>query len=122
MEKPAVVYDGECRFCCRWVEKWRQRTGAAFDFYPFQEVAERFLQIPQDNFAKSIHLIQPDRSFVSGAEAIFAVYAAVPRRKLYLRLYRYLPGFRWCAEWVYRWVASHRQFISHLEIKKPGSH
>ena len=31
-EKPLVVFDGDCHFCRRWIERWREMTGGAVEY------------------------------------------------------------------------------------------
>ena len=34
--KPILVYDGECGFCRRWIERWRVVTGDRVVYLPYQ--------------------------------------------------------------------------------------
>ena len=112
--RPLFVYDGDCGFCRRWVERWRQRTGDRVVYAPFQEVADRFPSIPRDAFRARVHLIDPDGRVSRGAEAVFRALSQAPRGGWLLSAYRRVPGFAALAEAVYEWVAGHRSFLTRL--------
>ena len=107
MRKPLLIYDGDCAFCKRWVTRWRRLTGEHVDYAPFQEVASQFPHVPPQHFEKAVHLIEPDGSVTSGAEAVFRTLA-YGGKTVPLWFYRHLPGFHGVSERVYRWVAEHR--------------
>ena len=48
--KPLLIFDGNCHFCRRWIERWRELTAGAVEYAPSQEVAERFPEIPREAF------------------------------------------------------------------------
>jgi lipase maturation factor 1 len=106
--KPLLVFDGDCGFCRRWIERWQQRTGDKIEYLPFQDplIREQFPEIRGDQFEKSVQLIEPDGAVYSGAEAVFR---SLGRQSLYA-----LPGVAPVSEWAYRLVARHRQVFSKL--------
>ena len=57
--KPLLVYDGDCGFCRLWIARWQSFTGNRIEYAPFQEVAERFPQIPREDFERSVQLLMP---------------------------------------------------------------
>lgn len=109
-ERPLVVYDGECGFCMRWVERLRRWSADALDFAPFQQAAARFPSIPLEEFERSVQLVETDGRVFSGAEAVFRALAHCPRVGAGALLWCYLrvPGFAVVSEAVYRFVARHR--------------
>jgi lipase maturation factor 1 len=113
--KPLLVFDGDCRFCRRWVERWRAKTGDRVDYRPFQEIIDipelqqadgSWAAIPRESFAESVHLIEPDGTVYIGAEAVF--------RSLGWQQWYCLPGVPSVSEWAYRLVARNRQVFSTL--------
>ncbi len=112
---PVLVYDGDCRFCARWVARWKILAGHEVEFAPFQESAARFPEIPSAYFEKSVYLFQDGVSW-RGAEAVFRVLAYAPGKKWPLFLYHHLPGFAALAEFFYARVAAHRGFFSRLTL------
>ena len=104
---PLLVYDGECGFCRRWIERWRNVTGGRVADAPYQEVSARFPEIPGDRFRAAVHLREPDGRWSRGAEAVFRSLS-YGGHGLWLWLYRRLPGCAALSEAAYRWVARHR--------------
>ncbi len=104
---PLLVYDGDCGFCRKWVERWKRRTGDRVDYAPYQEAASRFPQIPYEQFEKGVKLIEIDGSVSSDAEAVFRVLG-YGGNTVALWSYKNIPGFQRISEYVYRYVAAHR--------------
>src|SRR5437899_6135793 len=69
--KPLMIWDGECHFCRRWIERWSELTCDQVDYATYQEFAERFPEIPREQFERSVVLIEPDGSTFFAAEAVF---------------------------------------------------
>ena len=109
-DTPLLIYDGGCAFCRFWVEYWRDRTGEAVLYAPYQDVAELFPDIPIDRFRAAAQFRDADGKFSSGAEAVFRTLACAPgaHRRWPLWAYERVPLFGWVSEAAYRWVARHR--------------
>ncbi|HKK28396.1 MAG TPA: lipase maturation factor family protein [Gemmatimonadota bacterium] len=112
-ERPLFVWDGDCGFCRYWVLRWRAAAGEAADFAPFQEVAARFPEIPEDAFRRSAKLVLPDGRVHEAAASVFRLLAlggpAWP-----WRAYRSVPLVATLTEAVYAWVARHRTGMGRL--------
>ena len=115
--KPLLVFDGDCQFCRRWIARWKNATGDAVDYLPFQDqaVAARFPEIPRQDFEEAVHLILPDGSVYRGAEAVFRSLAEGGHYRWLLGLYRRLPPFADLSELLYEEVALHRTALSKLD-------
>jgi len=111
-ENPIVIFDGDCHFCRRWIERWRGLTGGAVDYAPFQEVAERFPEIPREDFEQAVHFIDSDGSVYRGAEAVFRSLGR--RARVWSWCYKHVPGFAPITETAYAFVARRRRFASFL--------
>jgi len=111
LERPLVVWDGDCGFCRRSVEHLRARAGERIAFEPYQAAHPRFPDIPREAFAASVHLVEPDGRVSRGAEAVYRALGISGSRSL-LRAYRFVPGFASLSEWGYRRVAAHRSLAS----------
>ena len=113
MQRPLLVYDGDCGFCRRWIDRWRHVTGDRVDYAPSQEVAERFPEIPRERFDEAVYLMEPGGGATRGAEAVFRAlcHGGHPRA---LQAYRAVPGAAAIAERIYRFVARHRVGFSRL--------
>jgi len=107
-KKPLLIFDGECLFCLRWIERWKEITGEAVEYTPFQAVTELFPEIPQEDFRRSVQLIATDGTVSRGADAVFRSLGQKPGRRWMTSCYKHLPGFARITEGGYRFVAEHR--------------
>jgi predicted DCC family thiol-disulfide oxidoreductase YuxK len=112
--KPLLVYDGDCGFCRRWIERWRETTRDRVEYAPYQEVAARFPHIPLNDFKESVQYIEPDGRTSRAAEAVFRSLATVPSCRWMLWLYSSVPGVHAVSEIFYRLVARRRAFFSRI--------
>ncbi len=112
-----MIFDGDCRFCCRWIERWKAITLDAVDFLPFQDesIPQRFPEIPMEDFEEAVHLVLPDGSVTRGAQAVFQSLAEGNRHRWLLGLYRRSDTFADLAELLYEEVAYHRTTLSHWD-------
>jgi len=110
MERPLLVYDGDCGFCVRWIERWRRKTGGHVDYAPYQQVGARFPDVGPEQYRRSVWLFEPDGRCSRAAEAVVRALAAGrgAGARLPLLLYRFLPGARPAMERAYAFVAAHR--------------
>ncbi len=119
---PVLVFDGDCTFCRTWIGYWIRLTGDAIVYAPYQEVADRFPQIPRDEFKRAVQLILPDGQVLSAAQAVFWSLAIVPGYAWLLWAYQRVPGFRAVTEWSYRRVAANRSLAYHATVLLWGKH
>ena len=110
--KPLLIYDGDCSFCRRWIDRWEAMTKDQIDYAPYQEVAHQFPEIPEEQFQSSVRLIDADGQVYSGTEAVLRALTHVPERRWLLRIYKEVPAAAPMAEWVYRLVARCRHRLS----------
>ncbi|MEW6741840.1 MAG: DCC1-like thiol-disulfide oxidoreductase family protein [Planctomycetota bacterium] len=106
--KPLLVYDGECRFCSRWVARLCHLTRGSLEAAPYQEVAPRFPSIPSEEFARAIKFVDADGTITSGVEAILMSLRRAGRWGWLHVIYKKLPGLSPLAEGLYRFAARHR--------------
>ncbi|MBI4992020.1 MAG: lipase maturation factor family protein [Candidatus Harrisonbacteria bacterium] len=126
LDKPFLIYDGDCAFCRIWIDHWKVLTGSKVVYVPFQEVADKFPAIPKEEFQKSVILIMPGGEVFAGAEAVFRALAVNRKKSWILWLYNYLPGFSWISELAYNFISRRRAFFYRItrwfwgkEIKPP---
>jgi len=114
--KPLLVFDGDCHFCSLWIKRWRQISGEAVEYAPFQsaEVAARFPEIPREQFATAVQLIESNGHVYSGARAAFGALARNYSWSWLLFLYEHARPFASISEFGYQLVARHRPFFSKL--------
>jgi predicted DCC family thiol-disulfide oxidoreductase YuxK len=122
--KPLMVFDGDCNFCKLWIRRWRQITGDAVDYLPSQDsqIAERFPEIPREQFQISVQLIESTGEIFHGAEAVFRSLAKNPKWRGPLRLYENSPAFAKFTERAYEFVAGHRTTFSRFTRLFWGKH
>ena len=107
-QRPLLVFDGDCGFCRAWVDYWKGLTSDRVNYAPFQEVGERFPQVPREEFASAVKLILPNGEVRSGAHAAVSVLAALPNKGWMLWSYNRVPGVGPLCEAAYRTIANHR--------------
>jgi predicted DCC family thiol-disulfide oxidoreductase YuxK len=110
--KPLLIWDGECLFCRRWIERWRDMTAGKVDYATAQEVAEKFPEISREDFERSVVLIGPDGQTYCGAEAVYRSLGCRSSKRWLAWSYDHLPGFAQVSEFFYRIIARHRRFGS----------
>lgn len=107
--KPLVLFDGPCRFCRLWVERWSDQWPDRVDYRPGQSEQARFPEIPPTAFSEALHLVETDGIVSRGAEAALRTRAlARGRRGVGLWAYYNLPGARLLLETVYGLIARFR--------------
>lgn len=113
MQKPLLIFDGDCTFCRKWIVRWRSLTGDTVDYLPSQSAASQHPDISASEFARSVQFLDTDGARYSGAEAVFMAldYGGYKR---WLWAYRRIPGFQPLSEWLYSIVAGHRPFFSKI--------
>lgn len=102
---PVLLYDDQCHFCRRQVDRLRRRVGGAVEFESYRTA--QWTSIPAAELARAVHFIDGD-TVASGAEAVFLTLAAGGKRGVLLWLYRRVRFFAHAAEAGYRWVARNR--------------
>lgn len=113
--KPILIYDGKCGFCKKWVARWKALTADEVDYAPYQEVADKFPDIPEEEFARSVKFIDEDEKVHSAAEAVFHLRQHQKTGgKWELWFYKNFPGFASVSEFSYRIVSEHRPFFMKL--------
>jgi predicted DCC family thiol-disulfide oxidoreductase YuxK len=106
--KPLMIWDGECHFCKRWIERWREITAGKVDYATYQEAAAWFPEIPIEQFKRSVVLIEPDGEAFFAAEAVYRSLRYRSSRKWLAWSYDHVPGFAGISEAAYKFIARHR--------------
>ena len=119
-----MIYDGDCNFCVIWVHRWQRITGESVEYLPFQDtrVVAQFPELPRERLATAVHLLEPDGSVFSGAEAAFRTLAHNPREHWLLDWYEHSPVFARVSESSYCFVARHRTLFAALTRMAWGTH
>jgi predicted DCC family thiol-disulfide oxidoreductase YuxK len=109
---PLIIWDGECHFCRRWIERWREITRDEVDYETSQEIGNRFPEIPREQFERSVILVDEDGYARTGAEAVFRSLRCRSSKCWLAWSYYHVPGFAPISEGFYRLIASNRRFFS----------
>ena len=104
-----MIWDGECHFCRRWIERWREITAGEVDYATYQEAADRFPEIPLEQFQRAVAFIKPDGKTFFAAEAVYRSLACRSSRKWMAWSYDHVPGFAAISEIAYGFIARHRK-------------
>jgi predicted DCC family thiol-disulfide oxidoreductase YuxK len=107
-----MIWDGECHFCKRWIERWREITAGEVDYVTYQEAADRFPEIPVEQFKRAVAFIEPDGKSFFAAEAVYRSLRCRSSRKWLAWSYDHVPGFAPVSEIAYRFIARHRKLGS----------
>ena len=110
--RPLMIFDGDCHFCRKWIERWRVMTAGRVDYAPYQEVAEKFPEISREEFDRAVQFVETNGDVVSGAEAVFRSLRYARGRRWLTWCYDRLPGFAAATECGYGLVARNRKFSS----------
>jgi predicted DCC family thiol-disulfide oxidoreductase YuxK len=110
--KPLMLFDGDCHFCSRWIERWAEITGEAVEYQAFQKAGAQFPEIPAANFDRAVQLVEPTGEVFSGAEAVFRALGYSQSHAWLLTLYRNFPGFAAAADRIYNFIARRRMLAS----------
>jgi lipase maturation factor 1 len=110
--KPLMIWDGECHFCKRWIERWREITAGEVDYVTYQEAANRFPEIPIEQFKRAVAFIEPDGKIFFAAEAVYRSLRCRSSRKWLSQSYDRVPGFAAISELAYKFIARHRKLGS----------
>src|SRR5438309_5542457 len=110
--KPLMIWDGECHFCRRWIERWRVITAGEVEYAPYQEIAERFPEIPREQFQRSVVYIDKTGQVFVAAEAVYQSLRCRPSKKWLWWSYQHVPGFAAVSQFGYTFIARHRGFAS----------
>lgn len=109
-----MIWDGDCDFCRRWIQRWRVLSGGRMDYAKSQDEAGRFAEIPADEFNKAVILILPDGRVLTGAAAVYRAMAYRSSKRWLASAYDRVPGVAAVSDVAYRLIARHRGAASFL--------
>jgi predicted DCC family thiol-disulfide oxidoreductase YuxK len=103
-----MIWDGECHFCKRWIERWREITAGKVDYATYQDAAARFPEISIEQFKRAVAFIEPDGKAFFAAEAVYRSLRYRSSRRWLAWSYDRVPGFAAASELAYKFIARHR--------------
>lgn len=123
-ETPILIWDGKCGFCKYWMLRWKRKTPDYTQFIPYQDIAEKFEDIPTDTFKTSNKFIEPDGKIYSGPDSAYrSLWHA--GNKFWHKLYSRNAFFEKLSDYGYHYITKNRNFFYKLTItcfgKNPNS-
>src|SRR6185369_15313851 len=100
----------------RWITRWRHLTGDAIEYEPYQQAAEKFPQVPREDFGRAVHLFEPDGRVSNGAEAVFRSLALAGQKRYLFWAYEKLPPFDRITEFAYGVIAGNRDLVDRFDL------
>lgn len=110
MNKPVVVYDGECRFCVWSVNRVKKLDRQdQFNYLPRQApgIEVQFPRLADSDFNTGMRLIVGAEDIYVGADAVYQIYRRLPPFHLFAWFYR-VPVLHWVFRAGYALIARYR--------------
>src|ERR1700688_608042 len=111
LQKPIVIYDGECRFCIDQVRRIKQMDMLhQLEYIPRQDPTAdlRFPMLRTIDFDKGMRLLTADGNNYAGADAVYQIARRLPATRPIAWLYC-IPGINQIAKLIYTWIARNRK-------------
>lgn len=109
---PVMLYDGDCGFCQKWIQKWDKITAGKVKYLPYQKHKALFPQVSEKACQDAVQLIMPDNKIYSAAHAVFKTLSLAGKKKILLWNYEHIPLIGKLCELIYRVIARHRTNLS----------
>lgn len=117
MEKPILLYDGDCGFCQWSVDQLKKRDpNSRFEYLPAFAYPDLTPELETQS-QREVILLQ-NRKKIGGADAALNLYCQLKPWSP-LQIFR-IPPFLWLARLAYRFIANNRLTISRW-LKLPTS-
>ena len=108
MDRPLLVFDGDCAFCTRSVRFVERRTRRRPTIVAWQSVDLDELGLPQAACEEAVQWIGSDGERAAAHVAVARTLVHGGKGWAVLGRIIMLPGVRWVAGAVYRWIARNR--------------
>jgi len=112
VDRPTLIYDGECGLCQETVallSRWD--PAGRVTLIPFQDQARVWtFGIPTPALAAAMHLLLPDGRVLTGADAAPELLRLLPGKRWLAAVFA-LPGVMPVARRVYAWIARRRHCL-----------
>jgi predicted DCC family thiol-disulfide oxidoreductase YuxK len=114
MDKPLVIFDGDCGICT-WSAEWieaRDSQQQALAVEPYQTTDLERYDLTPEQTSRSVYLALPDGTTYKEARAVFETLKRLPGIYGVVGALLANPAAARLARPVYRWVARNRTTIS----------
>ncbi len=108
--KPVIVFDGECSFCRRQIDRVRRKDRHELFEYAARQtpgLEDRFPALADSDFNTGMRLIEPDERLYVGADALYEITRRLKPWKWIAWIYR-IPGLTQLFRAIYAWIAANR--------------
>jgi lipase maturation factor 1 len=113
-----MIFDGDCRFCRRWIARWRRRTKDRVRYLPFQMLGNTSLQVSREVCQDAVQFVDPNGRVFSGADAVVRLFNfGLPGGRL-ASLICSNPSIIWILRIGYRLVARNREHLSRIVVHR----
>ena len=118
---PTLIFDGECRFCRHWIDRWRRWTEDRVNYIAFQQLGQSLPQVSREDCENAVQFVDVDGTVFSGADAIIRLFDFGLPGGSVARWICAHPPVIWFLRAGYWFVARNRQFFSRLtRISRDG--
>jgi len=110
LARPVLLYDGNCAFCVRWVERirhWDRERRVQLLASQRRHEMKGLPALTDEQLDRSMHLVLPDDRVLAGGAAIAEIMRIVPTFRP-LRWGLRVPGAPRLMDRGYHWVAARR--------------
>ena len=115
--RPVIVYDDDCGFCT-WCARWAVRHGS-FDAIGFANLTpDQRARLPED-FESCVHLLTDDTVYSCGGATEQILRRTYPALQRLFRALRIVPDYVDLREYLYHWVADHRDRLGTVVSADP---
>ena len=110
--KPTLIYDGECGYCSRTVEKVRKYdTDHRIEYSPYQSIpVGEYTAADRARFREAVHFVDRDGVISWGGYILPHVMEYLPRWRKWAWFFR-LNGVLWFAARIYTHTARKRHLL-----------
>lgn len=113
MNRLTLIYDGECEFCKRWVDRIRRldlSNHITFMTCQSEERKRLFPNISELECLEAMQAVLPNGRVFPGADAAVYILKELPRCR-WIAFFFKIPGILPIARLVYKWIARNRHLF-----------
>ncbi len=113
---PVMLYDGDCKFCKRWIQRWAHLTEERVTYLAYQDHLKEFPQVTEEDCRNAVQFIESDGTVYQAAEAVLRTFLYTKSYGWLYRWYKKSKLFASFAELLYKAVAKNRDFLSGIGL------
>jgi len=112
VQKPTLVWDGDCSFCQYWALRWQNLIDHnKVDFVTYQKIKDEVADVPVWAFRESVRLIETNGRLRNGPEAVYKTLCFSGNWKWLFPMYIRSRFFRYISDHTYWMIATNRKFM-----------